>query len=68
MSPQEYCDQLGAAQLKQKIEAYWEARGHKVEVKLVEAGFVHAMRSRRIDVRSNLRNGLPLPASRSQAA
>jgi hypothetical protein len=45
--------------LKQRIEEYWRERGFTVEVKLVEAGFVAAMRSARTDVRSDMVNGFP---------
>ena len=43
----------------EEIEEYWRERGYEVEVKLVDAGFVAAMRSARTDVRSNMVNGLP---------
>lgn len=38
---------------------YWRERGYTVDVKLIEAGFVAAMRSARTDVRSDMVNGLP---------
>lgn len=55
----DFCNVDGARRLKQRIEEYWRERGYEVEVKLVEAGFVAAMRSARTDVRSDMVNGLP---------
>lgn len=60
---EEYCNRNGAIALKEKIEAYWAARGYSVEVELRNAGFHPAMRTARYtaryDVRSNLKDGLP---------
>ncbi len=55
----DFCNVDGARRLKQRIEEYWRERGYTVDVKLVEAGFVAAMRSARTDVRSDMVNGLP---------
>jgi hypothetical protein len=55
----DFCSVDGARRLKQRIEDYWRERGYNVDVKLVEAGFVAAMRSARTDVRSNMVNGFP---------
>lgn len=55
----DFCNVEGARRLKQRIEEYWRERGYAVEIKLVEAGFVAAMRSARTDVRSDMVNGLP---------
>ena len=55
----DFCNVDGARRLKQRIEEYWRDRGYTVEVKLVEAGFVAAMRSARTDVRSDMVNGMP---------
>ncbi len=55
----DFCNADGARRLKQRIEEYWRDRGYTVEVKLVEAGFVAAMRSARTDVRSDMVNGFP---------
>lgn len=55
----DFCNADGARRLKQRIEDYWRERGYTVEIKLVEAGFVAAMRSARTDVRSDMVNGLP---------
>lgn len=55
----DFCNSDGARRLKQRIEEYWRERGYSVEVKLVEAGFVPAMRSARTDVRSDMVNGFP---------
>jgi hypothetical protein len=56
----DFCDDDGARKLKAKIEEYWSTRGFDVQVNLVEAGFVAAMRSARTDVRSNMMNGMPV--------
>ena len=55
----DFCNGNGARRLKQRIEEFWGERGYAVDVKLVEAGFVAAMRSGRTDVRSDMINGLP---------
>ena len=55
----DFCTSDGARRLKQRIEEYWRERGYDVDVKLVDASFVAAMRSARTDVRSNMVNGLP---------
>ncbi|MEZ6022300.1 MAG: hypothetical protein R3C16_02540 [Hyphomonadaceae bacterium] len=55
----DFCNVDGARRLKQRIEDYWRDRGYTVDVKLVEAGFVAAMRSARTDVRSDMVNGMP---------
>lgn len=60
---QDFCNIDGARRLKQRIEDYWRDRGYAVEVKLVDAGFVAAMRSARTDVRSDMVNGLPTKKS-----
>lgn len=53
------CTPEGARRLKQRIEAYWADRGYDVNIELVDAGFMPAMRSARTDVRSNMVNGMP---------
>ncbi|MBL8550244.1 MAG: hypothetical protein JNJ73_09675 [Hyphomonadaceae bacterium] len=55
----DFCTSEGARRLKQRIEEYWRERGYEVDVKLVDASFVAAMRSARTDVRSDMINGLP---------
>jgi hypothetical protein len=55
----DYCSAEGARRLKQRIEEYWRERGFDVEIKLVDAGFMAAMRSARTDLRSDMVNGLP---------
>ena len=55
----DYTCQDGAKELKARIEAFWRARGHEVQVMLVEAPFTQAIRAARYDVRSELVNGLP---------
>lgn len=55
----DYCSVEGAAELKTMVEQYWRQKGYAIEIELVPAGFHGAMRSCRVDVRSNLMNGLP---------
>ncbi len=55
----DFCNVDGARRLKQRIEEYWRERGYDVDVKLIDAGFMAAMRSARTDVRSDMVNGLP---------
>ncbi len=55
----DWCDNEGAKRLREKIREYWAERGYDVDVDLVDAGFVAAMRSARTDVRSNMVNGMP---------
>ncbi len=55
----DYCTDDGARRIKLKIEDYWRDRGYDVDVALVGASFVAAMRSARTDVRSDMVNGLP---------
>lgn len=55
----DWCTTDGASRLKHKIEQYWRDRGYDVDVDLIDAGFVAAMRSGRTDVRSNMINGMP---------
>ena len=55
----DFCNVDGARRLKMRIEEYWRDRGFNVDVKLIEAGFVAAMRSARTDVRSDMVNGFP---------
>lgn len=59
MMNSDFCNQDGAQRLKAKIEEYWTQRGFDVNINLVDAGFVPAMRSARTDVRSNMVNGMP---------
>ncbi|MEM6410529.1 MAG: hypothetical protein AAF683_03230 [Pseudomonadota bacterium] len=55
----DWCTEDGAKRLKNKIEQYWTERGYEVDVDLVDACFIAAMRSARTDVRSNMVNGMP---------
>ena len=55
----DWCNEDGAQRIKTKIKEYWTERGYDVDVDLVDAGFVAAMRSARTDVRSNMINGMP---------
>ena len=65
----DYCDYDGAMRIKNNVETYWRDRGYRVEVKLVEMGFVPAMRSKRWDTRCpDLVNGFPRPECKIDAA
>jgi len=55
----DYTDRNGAEQLKARIESYWRERGYDIEVWFVEGSFTMALRASRVDVRSELVNGLP---------
>ncbi len=55
----DWCNEEGAKRLKNKIEQYWTERGFDVNVDLVDACFIAAMRSARTDIRSNMLNGMP---------
>ena len=55
----DYCSREGAQALKDKIEAYWRARGRDVMLSLHNVGFHPAIRAARFDVRSDMVNGLP---------
>lgn len=63
----DWCNEEGARRLQEKINAYWIERGYDVDVDLVDAGFVPAMRSARTDVRSNMVNGMPRRKSADEA-
>jgi len=60
----DYCSRDGAVALKQKIEAYWAARGQHVMIALHNVGFHPAIRAARYDVRSDMVNGMPRAASK----
>lgn len=61
-----FTDREGAAELKARIEAYWAERGHQVQVMLIDAPFNPAVRAARVDVRSNMVDGMPRAALPSQ--
>ena len=56
----DWCDETGARKLAERIEAYWAQRGEKVTISLVPGPFTPAMRSGRMDIRSNMRDGRPI--------
>jgi len=56
---QDYFTPSGAELLKQRIEAYWNERGFAVQVSLASAGFSAPLRSARVDLRSDMLNGMP---------
>lgn len=55
----------GAERLKERIEAYWRARGREVFVRITPSGFHRAIRSARYDLRSDLIDGLPRKTSQA---
>jgi hypothetical protein len=55
--PLEWCDRDGAEALKRKIAAQWP--GYVIKFEAQRAGFTPEMRASRVDVRSNMVNGLP---------
>lgn len=63
----DYCSTDGARRLKQRIEEYWRDRGFALDIKLVDAGFMAAMRSARTDLRSDMVNGLPRRRAQQEA-
>lgn len=58
----DHCDHDGAAALVARIRDYWKARGRTARLYMKEAAFDPAMRSARVDVRSDMVNGMPQPA------
>lgn len=56
---QDYFSPTGAELLKQRIEAYWSERGYAVQVSLAPAGFTAPLRAARVDLRSDMVNGMP---------
>jgi hypothetical protein len=54
-----YIHRDGAIELKRRIEAYWLERGFEIQVVLVYGEFTQALRTSRVDVRSDLLNGWP---------
>ncbi len=64
----DFCNTEGARRLKMRIEDYWRDRGYAVDIKLVDAGFMAAMRSARTDVRSDMVNGMPRRRKAEEAA
>lgn len=63
----DYTDRQGANTLKDRIEAYWRERGFDIQVILVEGAFTQSLRGCRMDLRSDLVNGLPRQALRRAA-
>lgn len=60
-----YLSREGALEIKRRIEAYWAARGFDVSVRVESAEFHPAVRSARLDVRSDMINGMPLRKKRA---
>jgi len=54
--------EAGAKQVKERIEAYWNARGYKVQVYIEKKGFVPTLRGAHWVVRSDMKNGFPAPS------
>ncbi len=64
----DWTNPAGAAQLKARIEDYWRERGFEIKVTLVDGPFNAALRASRVDVRSELVNGLPRAALKRPVA
>lgn len=56
----ELCTEEGAAEIARRIEQYWSNWGYRVRCRIEEREYCKEMRKRRWDVRSDMRNGLPL--------
>ena len=54
-----FCDAVGAGRLKRMIEDYWSQRGHAVTITFEAGAFSAQLRSARVDLRSDMLNGLP---------
>ncbi|MEZ5957128.1 MAG: hypothetical protein R3C27_07975 [Hyphomonadaceae bacterium] len=59
----DFCSCAGAQELKNKIEAYWAGRGHKVQVMLHNVGFHPAIRAAPFDVHIDMINCMPRPVT-----
>lgn len=58
---------IAAAQhLKAKIEEYWSKRGLEVKIDFKPVRCISAMRAARIDIRSNMKNGMPPRSPKKQ--
>lgn len=66
--PADFCSREGAIALKEKIEAYWVARGQNVMIALHNVGFHPAIRAARYDVRSDMVNGMPRGSRKDRPA
>lgn len=62
----DFTDRQGANKLKARIEQYWRERGFAVQVMLVDAPFSPAVRAARVDIRSDLVNGMPRRLPRTE--
>lgn len=57
--PRDFCNRTGAEWIAQAIEQYWNERGYVLQVELRQCLFHPAMRSARVDVRSDMVGGRP---------
>lgn len=55
----DYTTRKGANALADRIRGHWAKQGHHVSFKLQDAPFMPAMRSGRVDLRSDMLNGWP---------
>lgn len=56
----DWCSRQGAEALRDAITHYWAQRGYAISAHVVDSGFDMATRAGRYDVRSDMRNGLPI--------
>lgn len=57
--PDDAMSRAGAERLAMTIKRYWRERGYEVAVSVESAGWMKEIRAERVDVRSELVNGLP---------
>ncbi|MGF1545655.1 MAG: hypothetical protein ACFB00_14375 [Parvularculaceae bacterium] len=55
----DHCDKDGAQRLAQRIQDFWRKQGFDVRIEMNAEGFVSTMRSARMDLRSDMINGMP---------
>lgn len=59
IAERDWCDPANAADLADRIVAYWAARGRAVSIQLVDLGFFKQGGARVCALRSDMKNGLP---------
>ena len=64
---EDFCTEKGAEILKQSIEDYWAERDKVVNVSMRSMSFNPKMRSKRTDVRSDMKDGWPTKKERASA-
>ena len=67
MRVDDFCSREGSDILIAKIESYWREKGFIVYLAANAAGYVPEMRSTRFDIRSDMRNGMPVQRAEKPA-